>query len=379
MKNPLDNFGYYIAGNKKYYSKVEAIMSLPPNSRDIRWWFHDDVFENFDWSQEPVESLDELYLERAHQLRDEYDYLVLCYSGGSDSAQMLATFDNNNIPFDEVHMHGSFETDKTRKFLSKDPSFFNAEIYNIAEPRIQELQKKYPNLKVTHYDWTRDIIDDYKKDKNFDWIFEAGCRFTPNMVGRSHIHSYTKDLRKLQDSSKRVAFVWGVDKPRIIYRDDGWHIFFLDLLTSLSTNMRSKLLNLTNEVDELFYWSPSSAKILAKQAHLVKRHVTANPVTFQYFKSIGLSDLHVEKYYDLIKPAIYPNTYDPTLLQCNKAKPIYTERDWWFYEEDNRSFKVWEDGLGLIQSVIDPYWFNKGTIRDGIKGSPSKFYKFSGT
>jgi hypothetical protein len=143
--------------------------------------------------------------------------------------------------------------------------------------------------------------------------------------------------------------------------------------------MRSKLLNLTNEVDELFYWSPSSAKILAKQAHLVKRHVTANPVTFQYFKSIGLSDLHVEKYYDLIKPAIYPNTYDPALLQCNKAKPIYTERDWWFYEEDNRSFKVWEDGLGLIQSVIDPYWFNKGTIRDGINGSPSKFYKFSGT
>ena len=377
MINGLDNFGYYVANGQKYYSKVEAIMSLPANNYDIRWWFHDDVFESFNWQEEPVETLDDLYSERARQLRDEYDYLVLCFSGGADSIQVLETFERNNIPFDEIHWHGSFETDKTKLFLSKDPSFFNAEIYNIAEPRIRELQKKYPNLKVSSYDWTRDIINDYNSDKNFDWIYHAGCRFTPNMVGRSHIHSYTRDLRNLHDSGKKVAFVWGVDKPRIMLRPDGWYLFFLDVVTSLSTNVRSNLLKLNNEIDELFYWSPHGAKILAKQAHIIKRYIESDVARLNFFENMALGDLHIEKYYELIKPAIYPTTYNPLLPQCRKAKPIYTQRDWWFYNENNRAFKVWEDGLNLIQSSLDPYWLNKNTIKEGIKGSPSKMYKFA--
>jgi hypothetical protein len=376
MINPLDNFGYYVANNKKYYSKIEAIMSLPKGNQDLRWWFYDEVFDSFSW-EEPIETLDELYTERAKQLRDSYDHLVLCYSGGADSGNILEIFDRNNIKLDEINFHGSFKTDKTREFLSKDPSFFNAEVYNIAEPRILELKKRWPNLIVNHYDWTDSITETYNKDVNYDWIYETGSRFTPNMVARSNIHSFNREVKLLHDSNKKIAYIWGVDKPRVRFENGQWYIFFLDILMTLSTNSKSKLKNLTNEVDELFYWSPNSVKILAKQAHTIKNYIQADPMRFDFIKRMNMGDLHIEDYYDLIKPAIYPTTFNPMLPQCHKAKPIYTERDWWFYDKNSRAFQIWEDGLKMITDSVGEQWLNKGNIEHGVVGSISKFYKFA--
>lgn len=375
--NPLDNFGYYLAKDKKYYSKVEAIMSLPLNDQDLRWWFHDEAFSAFDWTTEPAETLDQLYLERAKQLRDQYDYLVLCYSGGADSTQILETFVNNNIYIDEINFHGAFSTDKTRDPLSKDPSFLNVEIYHVAEPRIQEVKKKWPNMVVNYYDWSNDTFEIYTKDKNYDWIYAAGCRFCPNMVARGNLHNYTRELRKLHDSNKKVGYIWGIDKPRVILQDGNWYIFFLDVLVSLGTNMQAQLSGLVNEVDELFYWSPNSTKLLAKQAHSVKRYIQSDSSRFEFFKQVKINNLHVETYYDLIKPAIYPNTHRPDIFQCNKGKPIYTERDWWFYDQDNRSYQIWQDGLKQITNAIGTNWLNGGEMKNGLMGSISKFYKFA--
>ena len=377
IHDPIDNFGYYVANNKNYYSKIEAVMDLPPGNRDLRWWFHDETFKQFDWMQEPAESLDQLYLERAKQLRDQFDHLVLCYSGGSDSTQILETFDRNNIPVDEILFFGAFSQDKTREFLSTDPSFYNAEIYNIAEPRIDEYRKKWPNVRVTHFDWSDPMMQIYNQDNNQDWIYSSGARLTPNMAGRGAMHTFTRDLRKLHDSNKSVGFVWGVDKPRIIYKEGGWYIFFLDLLVSLATNMHSRLQNNINEIDEFFYWSPYSTKMLCKQAHCVKRYIESDPARMEFFKQMSLNNLQVEEYYDLIKPAVYPTTHRPGLLQCSKAKPVYTQRDWWFYERGGRAFEAWESGLASVANSVDGYWFNGQDIKKGMVGSPSPFYRFA--
>jgi len=50
------------------------------------------------------ESLDFLYALRARQLREKYDYLVLYFSGGADSTNILKTFIDNNIFLDEIVM-----------------------------------------------------------------------------------------------------------------------------------------------------------------------------------------------------------------------------------------------------------------------------------
>jgi len=63
--------------------------------------FH-SIFENVDWETEPTDSLSNLYRKRAQQIRDSYDYIVLYFSGGSDSITMLNAFMKNDIEVDEV-------------------------------------------------------------------------------------------------------------------------------------------------------------------------------------------------------------------------------------------------------------------------------------
>ena len=60
------------------------------------------AFDAIDWTKEPIKSLKQLFKERAEQIRDLYDYLIIYFSGGSDSITVLNSFLDNNIPVDEV-------------------------------------------------------------------------------------------------------------------------------------------------------------------------------------------------------------------------------------------------------------------------------------
>ena len=95
-----DKFGYYRVGSDKFYSKLLAIkaQTLSQNKEFVHWHFHDDAFASKNWAVEPDISLTTLYKWRAEQLRQKYDYIVLFYSGGADSNNILDTFVNNNIP-----------------------------------------------------------------------------------------------------------------------------------------------------------------------------------------------------------------------------------------------------------------------------------------
>ena len=67
-----DKFGYYTVGEKKSYSKLEALGWGSP-----KWHFNDEIFSAIDWTIEPPFDLWELYKQRAKQIREQYDYVVL--------------------------------------------------------------------------------------------------------------------------------------------------------------------------------------------------------------------------------------------------------------------------------------------------------------
>ena len=93
-----DQFGYYTVGsNFKTYSKLLAVEEMRRTGVHLEWHFNREQYANYEWTQEPVESLDELYRQRAQQIRDSYDYIVIFYSGGADSWCMLDTFIKNDI------------------------------------------------------------------------------------------------------------------------------------------------------------------------------------------------------------------------------------------------------------------------------------------
>ena len=77
-----DKHGYYIVGWKKFYNKTQALQYSNKIKFNARWVFNDDVYGSIDWSI-PVETpLVQLYKQRALQLREKYDHLILHYSGG---------------------------------------------------------------------------------------------------------------------------------------------------------------------------------------------------------------------------------------------------------------------------------------------------------
>ena len=85
---------------KKLYSRTDILWSS--SKLDDIEVVYPEGYDSLDWTKEPVESLEYLYKIRAQQLRDQYNYLILYYSGGSDSITALNAFIKNNIYLDEV-------------------------------------------------------------------------------------------------------------------------------------------------------------------------------------------------------------------------------------------------------------------------------------
>lgn len=97
-----DKKGYYIAGWKKFYNKTQALTYACKYNFQVRWVFNDKVYSDIDWTIPIETSLPELYHQRAQQLRDSYDYIVLHYSGKENSNNVLHSFIDNNIKLDKI-------------------------------------------------------------------------------------------------------------------------------------------------------------------------------------------------------------------------------------------------------------------------------------
>ena len=106
-----------------YYDDQGSIYLTPydawQSKRPCGFYYHDAVFDKANWKVEPTKTLDQLYAERARQIRDEYENVIVCYSGGNDSSNILETFYYNNIHIDEIVMVGSFSQDTADESLDE--------------------------------------------------------------------------------------------------------------------------------------------------------------------------------------------------------------------------------------------------------------------
>ena len=89
--------GYWSVNNTYFFSKAECLR-YATQIKDYNVTFHyfDSFYSSLSWKNEPSESLEELYKRRAQQLREKYDYIVLAYSGGADSCNVLNSFLDND-------------------------------------------------------------------------------------------------------------------------------------------------------------------------------------------------------------------------------------------------------------------------------------------
>lgn len=376
MNSYSDKFGYYSIGNYCTYSKLEAIELHQKLDIHPEWHFNDFVFGNFDWTAEPKETLKELYAIRAKQIRGKYDYLVLWYSSGSDSQNILNTFIDNDIRLDEIASFWALEGDNNYH------SHFNREIYEYAIPNALKIIDKDKSIKHRVVDLTRFILDIYS-DKNFkhDFLYHSNSMFSPNNATKSFFREKIDDYKKIIDSGKSLCFIHGADKPRIFLENGRYCLKFIDLIDTCVNN-RTMQLARPWEHDEFFYWSADLPQMIAKQAHIVKNYLRGDSINLLDFdsgargKSFGAIEKNGKTLY-LTSEAVQRLIYGFSTQLIKPSNFAFSERDSWFWSNSQQidQAELYKNGIKKLETVLPKYWYSdESDFYKGIKGCVSPAY-----
>ena len=268
--------GYYIANGKNFQYRYNAYVEATKANSSVKWNFNDEVYRTVNWSKPLNRSLDELYKERAQQLRDKYDYLILSYSGGSDSDTVLHAFIDNGIPIDEVwvdwpqHMMEKVNWNPNN---SLDHSNLASEWYFTTEPKLKELHSQHPEIKIHLSDCTSQgtVID--LQDTN-------GLTDLRNTYFYGLRRQYICDYQhRLLDRGLTSAVILGIDKPGVCILHNNVCAKFVDEPIKFRTDIAAY----QHSVVEFFYWTPDSPYMVVNQAHEIVRYLQKN---FNEFKRI---------------------------------------------------------------------------------------------
>ena len=346
--------GYYLLDNIIYYNKFHALIDASKTKySQVRWFFNEDVFFKYPWHIEPAAPISELYRIRAQQLRDQYDYIRVECSGGADSTTVLYSFLLNGIHLDEV----VFRYPKLgEKNVSNDP--YDTRCENTlsewefaSKPLLNWIATNYPKVKITTHDYAKDMISDtYKNDES--WIFK-----TKHFLQPGHVFKHDdKNLasRGVFDSAKSIAIVYGVDKPKVVLKDNKFFLYFNDVLASHSNPVIDGYTNITNEY---FYWTPDMPELLAKQAHLIKNWFSMpSNNKMQSVVHWPNTDFATRTVYEgTVKAIIYPDYDTGTFQTVKPTTNIWNEMDNWFHTnfKGTQSYNLWEAGISHLLSNID--------------------------
>ena len=374
-KEEFTKYGYYLVHGIKTLSKFEAWKLSGGDMDYVRFIFNDDVFEKEDWTEEPTEDIYELYAQRAIQLRKDYDYLVLMYSGGIDSHVMLKTFLESNIQIDEICTFSNSDVEeKTGKL--------NQEVFNKAIPFVQTLDLKKLGTKFRHIDIGKLVIDQWSDE----FYFENFHHFTHGPqwhVIRSHkFKENIKDHMDLNLKGKRVCYIWGHDKPNVFLRNNQYCYKVIDTCVDFGARqyvnqmmLKEKFLNF---YDEAFYISREFPKIIRKQCHLlinemkkipkndtVRLHSVgdlANTGPFVVHHKINnVADPDFTNYKFLsrnkITKIIYPNEMVGTFGDDKvKGSMLFSKKDRWFTESNHINQLKWKDKIHSLVSENEKYY-----------------------
>jgi hypothetical protein len=274
--NEKNKFGFYRVGDQFCsYSHFEALEEKQRSNKEISWDFNDSFFSSIDWTQEPTETLEELYIERARQLRDQYDYLVLFFSGGADSHNILNAFVNGGVHLDEIVSHHSHRISGVDKNSSVD---LMGEISLAAVPEANRLLETSPRTKHRVIDVSDFIestmIEIATTEMKYDVLYLNNHYHGPHRFGVKTIPKLP-EYRKLYDQGRKVCFIHGIDKPEIYFEDRKWSFRFISHVDS-SWDVQRQMENHNFGDDAFFYWDPSAWKIPVKQSHEIRKFFTSN-------------------------------------------------------------------------------------------------------
>lgn len=352
--------GYYTCDGLEFESKIQACFHSLKVNKPVDWVFNDLEFKLYDWTQEPEDSLDQLYDKRARDLREKYDYLILSYSGGSDSHQILMSFIRQGIHLDELLINTMEKGWAPCTIIDPtNTSSLNsgAEHYLQTIPRLKEVEKFIPRTKITICDLTDHVTDSLLSAGDASWVLQKREALNPIGITRFN-YVYFNEVRKRFDKEKKIGIVLGVEKPKSLIEDGKFWIRFNDRSANMVTVI-DHIKDYDNSVIEYFYWSPDCVPLLIKQGHIIRRWLQTNPNYQQYWDSRVATYKTVRFWHErLLRKVIYPSTWNDSWFQVHKAtKDWYSEFDNWFIDgaAGTKANAIWHEGVDYIKHSLAPF------------------------
>lgn len=364
-------YGHYQVGREIYTHKLSALIDASKNNRNIpTWHFHDHIYSKLNWQEDSKFTLDELYQQRARQLREKYDYLVLSFSGGSDSWTVLQAFIDSGTHLDEIFVRWPLSATSGKYTVSKIVSASNilSEWELTIRPMLEQYQKIIPNTKITVLDWSDELLNRELDDS--DWSI-AQDHLNPG----SFLKFQSISASELQaiDQGKRTAIIFGSDKPALYYDNGGVYCHFID--KSANGHAYSRF----DRVSELFYWTPDLPDIVHAQSRAIFAHIKHNPALLRLIdKKIKPTKQKKDLWNALTKSIIYKKYSELNTFQATKSyNNILDEVDSWMTDiKDFRYMQSWNFGIkNILKSVSSKFLIkNNDEITGLVTYNSGKYY-----
>jgi hypothetical protein len=329
-----EKYGYWAVLEKKFFNKFEALLYATEHNQPVKFVYHHNVWENFDRTKLGKVPLNVLYKDRAQQLRDTYDYLILYFSGGADSFNILKTFLDNNIKLDEVCVKwpqelvdGKFYTpntvDKTAKNCWSEWDF-------AIKPVLKQLTTDHPTIKIKIQNYIENITT-----LNVDAVFDK-VNFVRGVSGMLFNSTISESEKLFLDNGKKVAHIYGIDKP-LLWIDKSTNQLYMRFTDATLDQLgRGSLDDLSGEC---FYWSPECPLLTFEMAYQVANHYRHNISDRKYLLNYNLPNLEneirakVQHQNDLGRSVLYNNWTDR--FQADKPiSSVRVDRFSWAYSSE---------------------------------------------
>ena len=363
--------GRWVVNNDKvFFSKTEALVyCTETDTSDLRYEFENDVFDSIDWSQEPPEDLETLYRRRAEQLRDTYDYVLLAYSGGSDSTNMLRAFVDNRIYPDEVQSSVVAGNGFSENFNTNIEITENIDIikdYVLANGIKYTQHNMYPLYEK--------LFDDP------EWVYKYE-NFRASAVCKAVVASSDDQYRELVQQGKKCCIIEALEKPNLRLINNKFYSFFLDSQLSRRGNYQAMHnLDFDGLTFERFYVSGDMPELTIKQTHVMADYFRANQNKNLHDNlNFGFRENSHVDYKDLCIDVLYRKDVFDRRSRFSLNKPdsgVYGYRDEWLWalpDHDKRKQNL-INGFKLASTKIAPKWFNKNNFIYDFVGCPSKMH-----
>lgn len=369
-----DRLGYYRVGWKKFYNKTLALIENKKTGYELEWIFNDEIYSSKNWQTPIKESLQSLYTRRAQQLREKYDYLVLYFSGGADSLNILKTFLDNNIFLDEIVMQFPKPIEST--FNKEDLSNKNiySEIKYQAIPALNKMQL-HPSTKIRYQDFSKPFLDLMNKDNWFEEI-PLGTNISPSGIARQVAQLKEDHILDLCTKQKNTVQILGVDKPLVFCNGKDYYAYFSDLNAMHSPPVDFTGQDIFNNFyhTEFFYWTPDLPEIVIKQAQLIKAYCETN----EQAKDMMMKSMekHLQYYRPLLHKIIYSNEIEIDWDPEKPSSKVFRPMDEWFWKTStNKQQQNYLSVIDYLKNETDPKWTIDNNIENGLSAHHSKFYK----